>query len=379
MKSNWLPILAAAALIPQIANADVTYQETTKITGGSLKSMLKLADAFSSQARQANSDTVTTVRLHGNRMVRSNPHTTEIIDLDQQSITFIDHDKHSYSVMTFQQMKDAMTNAMAKAKEQSASKGSQPPASGDGQMNFDAHITSNGTTRTIEGLQAKEALVTVTMLANAKANDGTNVNAGMAATSEMWLVPEIPGMDELRAFNQRMMQELSVDATANQMSGMLAAQPGGAEALADLKKEASKMQGFPVLQVTRVGVSADGQPLAAPSVAPLPAGQGNKSSAGDVTREVATDTGTQAAGSEVGKLGTLGRALGSSGLGAFMRHKPQPKAESAGPSVNPATAGVLLESQTSIDHFSTSPADLSSFDVPSGYKQVASPMVKNAQ
>jgi hypothetical protein len=309
-------------------------------------------------------------------MVRSNPHTTEIIDLDQQSITFIDHDKHNYSVMTFQQMKDAMTNAMARAKEQSASKGSQQPATNNGQMNFDAHITSNGTTRTIDGLQAKEALVTVTMLANAKASDGTNANAGMAATSEMWLVPEIPGMDELRGFNQRMMQELSVDATANQMSGMLAAQPGGAEALADLKKEASKMQGFPVLQVTRVGISADGQPLAAPSTAPLPADQGKTPSAGNVTSEVATDAGTQAASSEVGKLGTFGRALGSSGLGAFMRHKPQPKAESAGASASPATAGVLLESQTSIDHFSTSPADLSSFDVPAGYKQVPSPMVK---
>jgi hypothetical protein len=376
MKSNWLPILAAAALIPQIANADVAYQETTKITGGSLKSMLKLAGAFSSQARQADSDTVTTVTLHGNRMVRSNPHTTEIIDLDQQSITFIDHDKHSYSVMTFQQMKQAMTNAMAKAKEQRASTSTQQPASSDGQMNFDAHVTSNGTTRTIDGLQAKEALVTVTMLANAQANDGTNVNGGMAATSEMWLVPEIPGMDELRAFNQRMMQELSVDATANQMSGLLAAQPGGAEALADLRKEASKMQGFPVLQVTRVGISADGQPLAAPSVAPLPADHGNTSSAGNLTREVATDTGTQTASSEVGKLGTFGRALGSSSLGTFMRHKPQAKAESAAAPPDPATAGVLLESQTSIDHFSTSPADLSSFDVPAGYKQVTSPMVK---
>ncbi len=376
MKSNWLPILAAAALIPQIANADVTYQETTKITGGSLKSMLKLAGAFSSQARQAESDTVTTVTLHGNRMVRSNPHSTEIIDLDQQSITFIDHDKHSYSVMTFQQMKQAMTNAMAKAKEQGASTSAQQPASSDGQMNFDAHVTSNGTTRTIDGLQAKEALVTITMLANAKANDGTNVNGGMAATSEMWLVPEFPGMDELRAFNQRMMQELSVDATANQMSGLLAAQPGGAQALADLKKEASKMQGFPVLQVTRVGISADGQPLAAPSVAPLPADHGNASSAGNVTREVATDTGTQTASGEVGKLGTFGRALGNSGLGAFMRHKPQAKAQSAAAPPDPATAGVLLESQTSIDHFSTSPADLSSFDVPAGYKQVTSPMVK---
>jgi hypothetical protein len=379
MKSNWLPILAAAALIPQIANADVAYQETTKITGGSLKSMLKLAGAFSSQARQADSDTVTTVTLHGNRMVRSNPHTTEIIDLDQQTLTFIDHDKHSYSVVTFQQMQQAMVNAMAKAKQQSAASTKQPPAANDAQMNFDAHISSNGTTLTIDGVQAKEALVTITMLANANANDGSNVKAGMAATSEMWLVPDAPGMEELRAFSFRMAQELSVDTTANQMSGLLAAEPGGAEALADLKKEASKMQGFPVLQVTRVGISTDGQPLAAPSVAPLPADKGSGSSTGSVTREVATDTGTQTAGSEVGKLGSFGRALGNSSLGAFMRHKPQPKAEVAESPGSSAAANVLLESQTSIDHFSTSPADLSSFNVPAGYKQVTSPMLKNTQ
>jgi len=34
-------------------------------------------------------------------MVRSNPHTTEIIDLDDQTITMIDHDKRNYSVITF--------------------------------------------------------------------------------------------------------------------------------------------------------------------------------------------------------------------------------------------------------------------------------------
>jgi len=379
MTAKWSPILAAAAVLLPLAHADITYQETTKITGGSLKQMLKLAGAFSSQARQADSTVVTTVTIHGNRMVRSNPHQTDIIDLDQRSITFIDHDKHSYYVMTFQQMQQAMTDAIAKAKEQSAANPAQQPASNDGQMYFDAHVTSNGTTRVIDGLQAKEALVTITMLANAKADDGTRVNAGMAATSEMWLVPEIPGMDELRAFEQRMMQELSIDVTANQMSGLLAAQPGGTEALADLKKEVSKMQGFPVLQVTRVGVSPDGKPLAAPSVAPLPADKGNSSTAGNVTREVATDTGTQAAGSEVGKLGTFGRALGSSSLGAFMRHKPQPKSEPQPTTGSDAAAGVLLESQTSVDHFSTAPADASSFAVPAGYKQVTSPMPKNAK
>jgi hypothetical protein len=377
MKATWFPILAAAALLQPLAHADVSYQETTEITGGSLQSMVKLAGAFSSQARQANAPTITNIVLHGNRMVRSNPHTTEVTDLDRQTITFIDHDRHNYSVMTFQQMQQAMANAAAKARQQSAASSNQRPASNGAQMNFAAHISSNGAVRTIDGHQAKEALVTITMIANA--NDGSNVKAGMAATSEIWLVHEIPGIEELRAFNLRMAQELFVDTTANQVSGMLAAQPGGAEALDDLKKEASKVQGFPVLQVTRVGVSTDGQPLPAPSVTPVSNGLGNSSSAGTVSRNVATDAGTQTAGSEVGKLGTFGRALGNSSLSAFGRHKPQPKAEQATASGNADAASVLLESQTSIEHFSTSPADMSSFDVPAGYKQVTAPMLKNAQ
>lgn len=377
MKSAWFPILAAAVLLQPSARADVSYQETTQITGGSLLRMVKLAGAFSSQARQANEPTVTHVVLHGNRMVRSNPHTTEIIDLDQRTITFIDYDKHNYSVMTFQQMEEAMANAMAKGKQQGAASADRQNMANGAQMNFDAHISSNGFTRTIDGLQAKEALVTVTMIANA--DDGSNVKAGMAATSEMWLVPEIPGVEELRAFSRRMAQELSIDVTASQISGMLAAQPGGAEALTNLKKEASKVQGFPVLQVTRVGVSTDGQPLPAPSVAPVSSNQGNGASAGAVTREVATDTTTQVAGSETSKLGTFGRALGGSSLGAFMRHKPQAKPEPETSSGSPDAAGVLLESQTSIDHFSTSPADLTSFVVPAGYRQVISPMLKNSQ
>ena len=243
--------------------------------------------AFSSQAKQANAPITSTVALHGNRMVRSNPHSTEIIDLDQQTITSIDHDKRSYSVVTFQQMQQAMADAAAKARAQNKNS-TDSNTSNNAQMSFNAHVSSNGATRTIDGRAAKEALLSVTMIANA--NDGSNAKGGMAATSEMWLVSDVPGEEELRAFNQRMAKELAMDTNASQMSGLLSAQPGGAQALADLKKEAAKMRGVPVLKVTRVGVSADGQPLPAPSVAPVAHTKSGGSGAGKVTGEVATDS-----------------------------------------------------------------------------------------
>jgi hypothetical protein len=367
MKITWIALLAGGVLMHSLAFADVSYQETTQYTGGSLMGMLKMAGAFSSQAKQVAAPVTSTVMIHGGRMLRSNPHTTEIIDLDAQMITFIDHDKRTYSLVTFQDIKDQMAKAAAK------SKGAQPASSDGSQMSFTAHISSNGATREINGQTANEALLSVTMVANS--SDNSNTKAGMAATSEMWLVQDEPGLAEMRRFSQRLAKEMSFDTQASAINSLLAAQPGGAQALAEIKKESAKMSGLPVLQVTRVGVTADGQPLPPPSVAALPPSQNQGPTTGAVGQEVATNTATQDAGSQTSRLGTFGRALSGSSMGALMHHAPSPgSAPSQAPAAASATDGVLLESQTQTSGFSEAPVDANSFQIPPGYKAVASPM-----
>ncbi len=370
MKTRWITLLAGGVLMHCLAFADVSYQETSQVTGGSLMGMLKMAGSFSSQAKQAGAPVTSTVMIHGGRMVHSNPHATEIIDLDQQTMTSIDHDKRTYSVVTFQEIQDQM----AKAAKQ---KGAQPSSSNGSQMSFTAHISSNGATREIDGKTAKEALITLTMVANT--GDNSNTKAGMAATSEMWLVADEPGLAEMRRFNERLAKELSFDAEGSAMSSLLAAQPGGAQALAELRKESAKMSGLPVLQVTRLGMTADGQPLPAPSTTPLPQSQGSTgSSAGAVSQEIATGTAEQTAGSQIGRLGTFGRALSSSSMGALIHHTPSAKTapNQAAGGTDAATAGVLLENQTQTSGFSEAAVDSSNFQIPAGYKAVASPMGK---
>jgi hypothetical protein len=364
MKMSWIALLTGGVLMHSFAFADVTYQETTQITGGSLTGMLKIAGALSSQARQMEAPVTSTVMIHESRMVQSNPHTTEIIDLDAETITFIDHDKRTYSMVTFQQIQQQM------AKAASQSKGAKTDGS---QMSFNAHITSTGATRQINGQNAKESLLTVTMVANSSDN---NTKAGMAATSEMWLIPDAPGMEEMRRFNERLAKELAVDMEASAMSSLLAAQPGGAQALDELKKESGKVSGLPVLQVTRVGLTTDGQPLPAASVAPLPQSQNHGSTAGAIAQETATGTATQTAGSQISRLGTFGRALGGSSMGALMHHAPSttPAPTPAASATDAATAGVLLENQTQLAGFSTASVDPAAFQIPAGYKAVASPM-----
>ncbi len=370
MKTPCFALLAGSLLLPSFALADVSYQETTKVTGGSMMGMAKMAGAFSSQAKQALEPTTSTVMIHENRMVRSNPHSTEIIDLDAQTITTIDHDKRTYSVMTFQEMEQAMANAAAKTK------GSQPSATNGSQMTFDAHISSTGATRQLEGETAHETLLTVTMIANTGDASG---KGGMAATSEMWLIKDAPGMAEMRRFNERMAKELSMDMGASAMSSLLAAEPGGAQALAQLKKESAKVSGgLPVLQVTRVGMTVNGQPLPAPSVAPLPAqsqNQNHGSTAGEMGKEVAVGTATQEAGNGISRLGGFGRALGGSSMGSLLGHVPSSKpAASSAPNSDPATAGILMENQTETSGFSVAAVDTNNFQVPAGYKLVASPL-----
>jgi hypothetical protein len=369
MKTTCLALLTSSLLLQPLAFADVSYQETTQVTGGSMMGMLKMAGTFSAQAKQVAAPTTSTVMIQGGRMVRSDPHRTEIIDLDQQTITMIDHDKRNYSVVTFQQIEQAMADAAAK------SKGSKPSSTEGSQLSFNAHISNSGATRQLDGQTAREALLTVTMTAN---SSDANGKAGMAATSEMWLIKDAPGMAEMRRFSERMSKELAVDMSSSGMSSILAAEPGGAEALAELRRESAKMSGLPVLQVTRVGMTPDGQPLAAPSVAPLPQSQTQNqgSAAGSVTKEVAAGTATQEANSQMGHLGTFGRALGGSSMSALMHHAPSttPPPSQAASGTNAATAGVLLESQTETSGFSAAAVNPSGFQIPAGYKQVASPM-----
>jgi len=357
MKTSSYALLCAILLLQPVAFADVSYQETTQVTGGSMMGMLKMAGALSSQARQATAPVTSTVMIHGERMVRSNPHTTEIIDLDQQTMTFIDHDKRTYSMVTFKEMQQQMEKAATQAK------GAQSSSTDASQMTFSANISSNGATRQIDGENAKEALLTVTMIANSSDNSS---KAGMAATSEMWLIADAPGLDEMRAFNERMAKELSVDMGASAMSSLLAAQPGGAQALTELKKESAKMSGLPVLQVTRVGLTTDGQPLPPPSTAPLPQTQDQGSTAG-----------SQTADSQPSRLGAFGRALSSSSMGGLVHHSSStasPPSQAPASGATAETAGVLLESQTQTSGFSTAAVDASRFQIPANYKAVASPM-----
>jgi hypothetical protein len=360
--------LALCVLLPCTAFADFQYQQKTQITGGAALNAMKMAGRFSKNARNANEPTNNTVYVKGNRMAHVNPTDTEIVDLDRETVTRLNHNDKTYTVMTFQQMKEEMEKQLAEAKkhanEQAQQQAAQPS---DTDLKWDVKVRNTGANKQVAGLETTESILTMTAEAT---NKKTGEKGNMAMTNDMWMAPEIPGYGEVRDFYMRYAKKMGVmysDAFSGQKLGLVeASHAKGLFAMAD---EVSKIKGVPVLQVMRMGSTADGTPLPAASEAPLPQTNGpERPSAGQMAGDAAAGAAEQSASAAMGKkLGGLGGMMGGFGHKKKQQEEQQKQSEAAQNAQAPA---VLIESTIELTNFSRAPIGEGVFQVPAGYKQV---------
>ena len=358
--------------------ADFQYQQTTRITGGTMLSMMKMMGRFSKGVRQGLEPITQKVALKGNRMAHIDKDTVEIIDLDKETFTHIDNAKKQYSVMTFQEMKQAMEQA---AKEMDEKMKQQPAPEADrADVSFRASIRDANKTREISGLETKLSILTMAMDVKDKQS---GQQGAMSITADMWMAPEIPGYAEVRDFQRRLAEKLGL-MTGGGMSPTMGMQRSMMKGYADLAKEGSKLKGVPVFEVIRMGATAEGQPLPSASEAPLPPAKDIQlPSAGEMAGQAASNTAAHAADSAISsKLGKFGGLAGAAGgLGGFGSHKKKPEEKPAEQAAQPtaeqkALASVLMESETELSGFAPGPVDASLLSVPAGYTQVESEMAK---
>lgn len=354
------------ALPASLYAGDYTYQQTTQLTGGSLLHMMKTVGVFSSQARHMGDPIVSTIYLKDNRLANVSADTIQIIDLDKEAITQIDVQKKTYTVMTFAQMKQAMENARSQLQQQAAqqpAQTAQPAASPEAQnvkMSFDVKVRNTGAQKEISGLQSNESILTLMLNAT---DTQTQQSGSMAITNDMWMVPAIPGYDQIRDFYQRFGAKMA-DSTLGlgfDFSGMLSQNPAAGQALNDMAGELQKLSGVPIMQVMRMGTTTNGQPLPAASEAPLPADS-----------SPATPTAGQVA--KAGMTSAISSRLGGFGFGKKKNNPPDPPADQNGNAAQPQpTSAILMETQITTSNFSSAPVDPSHFEIPAGYKQMQPP------
>ena len=358
-------LLSLALALPAALHAgDYTYQQTTQLTGGSLLKMMKTVGVFSSQARHIGDPIVSTIYLKGNRLANVSPDNIQIIDLDKETITQIDVQKKTYTVMTFDQIKQAIANARAQMQQQAAKQPAQPAANPDAQnvqMRFDVKVRNTGAQKEISGLQSSESILTMTMNAT---DTQTQQTGSMAVTNDMWMVPSVPGYDQVHDFYKRFAEKMS-DATIGlgyDFSKMLSQNPGAGQALNDMAGEMQKLSGVPIMQVMRMGTTVNGQALPAASEAPLPA-------------DAAPATPSVGQVAKAGMSSMISSKLGGFGLGKKKSNPPpaQPTDQNAAAAQAQPTTAILMETQITTSNFSSAPIDSSHFDIPAGYKQVQPP------
>jgi hypothetical protein len=328
------------------------------MTGGSMLGLMKMAGTFSKQARQAGDPIISTVAIKGNRMAHISSDHTEIIDLDAETITNIDTLKRQYTVMTFQQMKQQMDAAVAKAKaQQQKAEAKTPDQPSTTDIKFQVHVRNTGQGKDVSGIATNESIMTMNMDATDKSSGQTG---SLAITNDMWLAPEIPGYDEVKEFYRKFAVKMGTVFSSAINPAMLAQYQGASKGMASMAEEMSKLKGTPVLQVMRMGMTTDGTPLPAASEAPLPPPAAGPAmpSAGDVAQQSASSA--------------IASKLSGFGLGGFGKKKkadpPPPDPDTTAAAAQP-TSSVLIETNTQMGGFSRT-VNEASFAVPAGFKQI---------
>jgi hypothetical protein len=314
--------------------ADFSYQEKSKITGGAMAAAMKVAGVFSKAAREPMEGAVA---VKGDRMVhRSNSHIS-IIDLGAKTITSIDPQKKTYSVMTFEEMKQAlqqMQDKMSRKQDKGAD------------LKFKVSAKSPGTSRTINGFDTKEMVITMEM-------EGTDQQSGqtgaMIITMDSWLAPPASGYKEVREFYKRMGKEIDWAPGANMMAG----RPDIAKGYAEAMKQMGEMDGMPVMQVVSMGAAGT----------------------------AGTSGGNQQASQPQQQQQSERPSLGGM-LGRLGKKKQQDQSAQSTPPPAGAASGApnsLLEMTMEMSGFSAAPVDEALFAVPAGYKKVEADIRRAAQ
>lgn len=314
--------------------ADFTYEETTRITGGAMVSMMRFAGAFSKDASKAMEPIHSTISVKGNRMVHKTPTMMTITDLDAETITTVNFDKKTYSVMTFAQMKEAM--------EQMAQKMKQGAPNG-GDVEWDVKMDDTGQHKNINGSDAHEIIMTMSM----KATDAKSGAQGvMNMKSDMWIAPKVDGYGEVKEFYKRMASKMEFMSVGG---NPFMNRPDMARAMSAMMKEGSKMDGMPMQTIVKMQGDATN----------LPQNSGEQQ---------------QSARSNSAPPPTsLSGALGSALAGRLGRRKQQDsQGDASSGNAAPGDPNSLMEMTTEVSSYSSGPVNAAQWEVPSDFKKVES-------
>src|SRR5690606_1483812 len=117
--------------------------------------------------KAAREGSVSVVAVKGERKATRTDNTGQIVDLAEEKIYDVDYGDKSYKVTTFaeirRQMEEARKRAAEQAKEAGSGGGQQPESrdASEPEVDVDFNLAESGQTRTINGFNTREVVMTV--------------------------------------------------------------------------------------------------------------------------------------------------------------------------------------------------------------------------
>src|SRR5207253_1645728 len=143
-----------------------------------------------------------------------------------------------YTVTTFAELRRKREEMEAKANEDAAKAPKEErPATEGKQMDLDFDVKSTGQTKTINGFDTREVVMTVTAREKGKKLEDSG---GMVMTVDSWLTKSQPALKEIWDFDLRYFQKLAgpdIQIDAQQLATAMAMMPGLKDAFARISKE----------------------------------------------------------------------------------------------------------------------------------------------
>lgn len=239
--------LPLAALAGTSLYADVKTRDRSSFKLEGLAG--KVVGMFAGKAAKEGVETTTAVK--GNRKAVLGESTGRIVDLSEEKVYELDMKKKTYTVKTFdqirQEMRDAEERAKKDAEREQPGGEKQEPQKPQKEYEIDFDVKDTGQKKQIAGYDAHEAIATITVREKGKTLEE---GGGMVMTNDVWLGPQIPQLKELAEFELRYWKQLqgpemsAMD--AQQMAAAMAMYPMLKGAMERYQKEGSKLSGTPL-------------------------------------------------------------------------------------------------------------------------------------
>jgi hypothetical protein len=280
--------VALLALASSSIRADVRADQKTRIQfGGTLGRVVNLFGG-----RAAREGVTSTVAVKGDRKISTAGNTGQIIDLAEEKLYDLDLRKKEYKVTTFAEIRRRMEEAQKRAEEDAARQDDSAPSGSapdpdEKQAEIDVDIKNTGATKTINGFDTHQVVMTITIREKGRTLDE---GGGMVTTSDMWLAPTIAAMREVNDFDRRYAEKLYggliAGVSAEQMAAAVALYPLMKQALGRMTTEGAKIDGTAIMTtLTMDAVKSQAQ----------------------LAEEAKADESSQASGTVGGLLGGLAR------------------------------------------------------------------------